>query len=76
MKRRSVLAGLGATAVVGTFGTPSILRGQTPVSLNGAVQFNDDHAFTKALVRFQELVQKYYGSREAVFRIHVAGQGR
>jgi TRAP-type transport system periplasmic protein len=25
------------------------------------VQFNDDHAFTKALVRFEELVKKYYG---------------
>ena len=31
------------------------------ISLNGAVQFNDDHAFTKALVRFEELVKKYYG---------------
>jgi TRAP-type transport system periplasmic protein len=34
---------------------------QQPVVLHGAVQFNDDHAFTKALVRFQELVAKYYG---------------
>ena len=25
------------------------------------MQFNDDHAFTKALVRFEELVKKYYG---------------
>jgi len=29
--------------------------------LHGASQFNDDHAFTKALVRFEELVKKYYG---------------
>jgi tripartite ATP-independent transporter DctP family solute receptor len=28
---------------------------------HGASQFNDDHAFTKALVRFEELVKKYYG---------------
>src|SRR5262247_812111 len=34
---------------------------QQPITLNGAVQFNDDHAFTKALVRFEELVKKYYG---------------
>jgi tripartite ATP-independent transporter DctP family solute receptor len=34
---------------------------QQVVTLNGAVQFNDDHAFTKALVRFEELVKKYYG---------------
>jgi len=34
---------------------------QTPVTLHGAVQFNDDHAFTKSLVKFEELVKKYYG---------------
>jgi TRAP-type C4-dicarboxylate transport system substrate-binding protein len=28
---------------------------------HGASQFNDDHAFTKALVKFQELTAKYYG---------------
>jgi tripartite ATP-independent transporter DctP family solute receptor len=31
------------------------------ITLHGAVQFNDDHAFTRALVRFQELTSKYYG---------------
>src|SRR5438874_11021043 len=30
-------------------------------TLHGASQFNDDHAFTKAMVKFQELVKKYYG---------------
>ena len=30
---------------------------------HGASQFNDDHAFTKALVRFQELVVKYSGQK-------------
>jgi TRAP-type transport system periplasmic protein len=34
---------------------------QAPVTLHGASQFNDDHAFTKALVKFEELVKKYYG---------------
>jgi tripartite ATP-independent transporter DctP family solute receptor len=34
---------------------------QQPITLHGAVQFNDDHVFTRALVRFQELVVKYYG---------------
>src|SRR5437773_9721901 len=61
MKRRSVLAGLGATAAAGVLGMPSILRAQVPVTLNGAVQFNDDHAFNRALIRFEELVKKYYG---------------
>src|SRR6186713_758301 len=36
-------------------------QSQQVITLNGAVQFNDDHAFTKALVRFGELVNKYYG---------------
>jgi TRAP-type C4-dicarboxylate transport system substrate-binding protein len=61
MKRRTVLAGLGATAAAGVLGMPSILRAQAPVTLNGAVQFNDDHAFNRALLRFEELVKKYYG---------------
>ena len=34
---------------------------EQPITLHGAVQFNDDHAFTKALARFGELVKKYYG---------------
>ncbi len=33
------------------------------VTLHGASQFNDEHAFTKALVRFQELVDKYSGQK-------------
>ena len=31
------------------------------ITLHGASQFTDDHAFTKALVRFEELVKQYYG---------------
>ena len=54
MKRRTVLTGLAATAAVGHLGMPSILRAQAPITLNGAVQFNDDHAFTKALVKFAQ----------------------
>src|SRR6266540_3527764 len=45
----AVTAGLAAGAVAQT------------ITLHGASQFNDDHAFTKALVRFEELVRKYYG---------------
>src|SRR6266700_2262671 len=55
MIRRQVLA-LAAAAVV--LAAPA--SAQT-VTLHGASQFNDDHAFTKALVRFEELVKKYYG---------------
>ncbi|WP_280154817.1 TRAP transporter substrate-binding protein [Piscinibacter sp. XHJ-5] len=36
-------------------------QGQAAITLHGASQFNDQHAFTKAMVRFEELVKKYYG---------------
>ena len=36
-------------------------RTQDAVTLHGAVQFNDDHAFNKALLRFEALVKQYYG---------------
>jgi tripartite ATP-independent transporter DctP family solute receptor len=57
MKRRVFLSSLAAVAV-GLAGTAAA---QQPITLNGASQFNDDHAFTKAMVRFEELVKKYYG---------------
>jgi tripartite ATP-independent transporter DctP family solute receptor len=39
----------------------STTAGAQALTLHGASQFNDDHAFTKAMVRFEELVKKYYG---------------
>ena len=33
------------------------------LTLHGASQFSDEHAFTKAMARFQELVPKYYGKK-------------
>jgi len=38
-----------------------VTAAQQPITLHGAVQFNDDHAFNKALLKFEELVKKYYG---------------
>jgi tripartite ATP-independent transporter DctP family solute receptor len=61
MDRRTVLSGLGAAATAASLGFPKPAVAQAAITLNGAVQFNDDHAFTKALVRFEELVKKYYG---------------
>jgi tripartite ATP-independent transporter DctP family solute receptor len=69
MKRRSFLAGFGATTAAAAIGMPSILRAQAPITLNGAVQFNDDHAFNRALLRFEELVKKYYG-KPVNFTLH------
>src|SRR5262245_56108705 len=36
-------------------------RAQQAITLHGAVQFNDDHAFNKSLLKFEELVKTYYG---------------
>src|SRR5205085_6813190 len=38
-------------------------------TLHGASQFNDDHAFTKAMVKFEELVKKYSG-KNVTFVLH------
>src|SRR5512132_4699338 len=54
---RAVMRCLTALALAASFAAGA----QQPITLHGAVQFNDDHAFTKALVRFQELTVKYYG---------------
>ena len=40
---------------------PAAALAQAPITLHGAVQFNDGHAFTRALEKFQELTVKYYG---------------
>jgi TRAP-type transport system periplasmic protein len=61
MRRRTFLAGLGVSAIAGSAGFPSILKAQAPITLNGAVQFNDDHVFNRALVKFEELTKQYYG---------------
>jgi TRAP-type C4-dicarboxylate transport system substrate-binding protein len=54
---RALLSIFAAAAVALASGASA----QQPITLHGASQFNDDHAFTKALVRFEELVKKYYG---------------
>jgi len=54
---RAVLRGAAALTAAVSFAVAA----QTPITLHGASQFNDDHAFTKAMVKFAELVKKYYG---------------
>ena len=49
---------MAAMLAVSTLVSPAL--GQT-ITLHGAVQFNDDHAFNKTLLKFEELVIKYYG---------------
>jgi TRAP-type C4-dicarboxylate transport system substrate-binding protein len=39
----------------------STVWAQGTITLHGASQFNDEHPFTKGLMKFEELVKKYYG---------------
>ena len=47
-----VVLGLAVSASAGA---------QQVITLHGASQLGDDHAFTKAMVRFADLVKQYYG---------------
>ncbi len=57
MFRRSLLG--GALAAPALLSIP--VRAQGTITLNGASQFGDDHPYTRALVKFEELVKQYYG---------------
>ena len=58
MQRRKFIGTVAAGAAVTA---PFIGSAQAQViTLHGAVQFNDDHAFNKALLKFEELVKMYY----------------
>ena len=67
MKRRQLLGGLAAGGTL--LAAPHVVRAQQVITLNGAVQFNDEHVFTRALVKFEELVKQYYG-RPINFVLH------
>ena len=58
MTRLPIAWGAAIVAAALAFATPAAAQ---TITLNGAVQFNDDHAFTKALVKFEQLVKQYYG---------------
>lgn len=51
---------LAVTAMLAVAVTSSPVCAET-ITLHGAVQFNDEHAFNKTLLKFEELVKKYYG---------------
>ena len=56
MNCKGLLSILAAAAAF--FALPA---GSQPITLHGASQFSDEHAFTKAMAKFEELVKKYYG---------------
>jgi tripartite ATP-independent transporter DctP family solute receptor len=59
MKRRSILSIFAGAVAALALAAPA--SAQQAIELHGASQFNDDHAFTKSMVRFEELVKQYYG---------------
>jgi tripartite ATP-independent transporter DctP family solute receptor len=65
MKRRTFTTHLAAAAVAVAFALPAAAQ----TTLNGASQFSDEHAFTKAMMKFEELVKKYYG-KPVSFTLH------
>src|SRR5688500_18382904 len=64
--RRFVLAVL---TIVALLAAATAVPAQAPITLKGAVQFNDDHAFNKTLLKFEELTKKYYG-KPVSFQLH------
>ena len=65
MIRRQLLVWTAAAATA-VFAASAIAQ---TITLHGAVQFNDDHAFNKSLLKFEELVKKYY-AKPIVFVLH------
>ncbi|MGQ0676546.1 MAG: TRAP transporter substrate-binding protein [Rhodospirillales bacterium] len=65
MQRKNILVGAAALAAAALISTGVWAQ----ATLNGAVQFNDEHAFTKSLIKFDELVKKYYG-KPVNFKLH------
>jgi len=62
---RAAMRCLAAIALAVSFSAGA----QAPITLHGAVQFDDTHPFNKALLKFQELTAKYYG-KPVVFVLH------
>jgi tripartite ATP-independent transporter DctP family solute receptor len=60
---------LVALTVVALLAAATVVPAQQPITLKGAVQFNDDHAFNKTLLKFEELTKKYYG-KPVNFQLH------
>ncbi|HEX6980603.1 MAG TPA: TRAP transporter substrate-binding protein [Alphaproteobacteria bacterium] len=58
---RRIRTGFLTVLAVGLSLAAASADAQQVITLHGASQFNDDHAFTKAMVRFEELVKQYYG---------------
>src|SRR3972149_5304117 len=58
MKRSGFLVSIAAAVVAAAFVLPASAE---VITLHGASQFSEAHPFTKGLMKFEELVKKYYG---------------
>jgi TRAP-type transport system periplasmic protein len=68
MRHRRLAAVLAAVLILAPAALAPV-SAQAPITLVGAVQFNDDHAFNKTLLKFEELVKRYYG-KPVSFKLH------
>ncbi|HKB54936.1 MAG TPA: hypothetical protein VKD22_13150, partial [Ramlibacter sp.] len=66
MKRSTFLSAIAVAMGSSVFTLPA--RAQA-ITLHGASQFSDEHPFTQGLMKFQELVKKYYG-KQVNFVLH------
>jgi TRAP-type transport system periplasmic protein len=58
MKRSRFLSAVALGLCTAAFSLPASAQ---VITLHGASQFSEDHPFTKGLMKFEELVKKYYG---------------
>jgi TRAP-type C4-dicarboxylate transport system substrate-binding protein len=66
--KATLTVALGAALAVGGAG----LAAAATITLNGASQFDEDHAFTKTMREFERLVGEYYdGPEELEFILHL-----
>ena len=66
---------LFAAAIAAVSSIAPSSHAQQAVTLHGAVQFNDEHAFNKALLKFEELVKATTASRSTSCSIATASWG-
>ena len=67
----ALMAAACASALIGTAG----LAQADTFTLVGASQFDEDHAFTKTMRKFEELVkEKYQGEHEVNFELHLISE--
>ena len=59
--------------VLGALTALALAGAQTTITLKGASQFNDDHAFNKTMLKFEELVKEYYG-KPVTFQLRRNGE--